>query len=193
MVGVLLALAGEAAWAERNDRVREQSILRDLLEEFQENEDRLLADISLNRQSTAAGELWADVMTGRVPASPDSARALFQSALNSARFDPVTGAIRSLVDGGELHLLQNFELRRVLAGWTDLAAEVRLTSASWETYLVSLLPVIVELGRPGTLTAGEELAVGIVVQSVAGTDQQLDDLLVRVQEIKAMIQTEIED
>ncbi len=37
VAGVLLALAADAAWAERGDRIREQELLADLLSEFREN------------------------------------------------------------------------------------------------------------------------------------------------------------
>ena len=71
-VGVLVALWADAAWADRADRLREQEILRDLLEEFRENESRLRDDIETSRESLAAGEAWRDAMMGTAAVSTDS-------------------------------------------------------------------------------------------------------------------------
>ena len=54
VAGVLLALAGDAAWSSRGDRIREQEVLADLLEEFKENEAILLTDIEGNRKALGA-------------------------------------------------------------------------------------------------------------------------------------------
>ncbi len=116
VVGVLVALAADAGWAERQDRVREGEALSDLLEEFRENQTVLLFDIEANRRARQSGEAWALAVLGRVSVSPDSASALFVTALRDARFDPATGALRSLLDGGELGLIQDLDLRRALAG-----------------------------------------------------------------------------
>ena len=191
VVGVLLALAAEAAWAERSDRLREQELLADLLEEFQENEARLLSDIEQNRTARAAASLWVEVMLGEVAVSRDSIGPLFIAGASDARFDPVTGALRSLVDGGELQLIKNDDLRRALAGWPALAAEARLTANSWDNQRQSLNPVVLALEPGQPLTSGEEVAVRLAAESTGRVNRQLEALVDRVRDIIALIQSEM--
>ena len=96
VVGVLLALAGDAAWAERSERAREQGIIADLLDEFRENESRLANDIATNTRARVAGAAWFEAMAGEVAVSPDSLAALYFSSQATARFDPITGAETNL-------------------------------------------------------------------------------------------------
>ena len=56
VLGVLLALWAEAAWAERGSRLREREVVSDLLAEFRGNEVLLRADIENNtRTKTETG------------------------------------------------------------------------------------------------------------------------------------------
>ena len=192
VVGVLVALAADAAWADRQDRRREQEVLADLLEEFKENEAMLLGDIETNRSAKLAGGAWADALLGQVPIPGDSAGALLRAALWDARFDPATGALRSLVDGGELGLIQNSELRRALAGWEDRVAEARLTTQSWDGQRHSLLPFVLSLGPREALTPSQQAAVFVFAESVAGQSRQLEALVGPIREIVAMIEAESE-
>jgi hypothetical protein len=191
VVGVLVALAADAAWAERSDRIREQEALADLLEEFRANETMLLGDIATNREAKAGGQGWADAMLGRLPIPVDSANALLRAALWDARFDPATGALRSLIDGGELRLIQNSDLRRALAGWEDRTAEARLTTQSWDSQRHTLLPFVLGLPNDRPLTSTERSAVFLFAESVAGQSGQLEALLDPIRDLAAMIESEM--
>lgn len=190
-MGVLVALAADAAWAERHDRIREQEALADLLEEFTENEAILLGDIETNRKAKQGGQAWAEAMLGHASISTDSANALLRAALWDARFDPATGALRSLVDGGDLGLIQNSELRRALAGWEDRAAEARLTTESWDGQRHSLLPFVLNLPTNRPLTSSQQTAVFLFAESVAGQGQQLEALVGPIRDIVSMIEGEM--
>ena len=96
VAGVLIALAGDATWAERKERLRERVLLTDLVAEFRENEFRLRADIAVNRGALAASEKWADEILVSSGVSGDSLATLYIAGNNFARFDPTTGALRSL-------------------------------------------------------------------------------------------------
>lgn len=191
MVGVLLALGAEASWSQRGERIREQELLTDLLEEFGDNEARLLADIRENELAQAAAAAWLEIMLGNASATRDSIAALYVASTEDARFDPVTGALRSLVDGGELHLIQNGELRRALAGWPDLAAEARLTATSWDNQRQSLNTVVLGMEPGGPWTVGQETAARLAVAAVGKVNFQLEDLVERVRAIIALIETEM--
>lgn len=157
--GVLLALAAEAAWAERGERVREREILSDLLDEFRANELRLLADIETNVRSQAAAEVWVAAVLDGATISADSLGSLFSTAHLGARFDPVTGVLRSVIDGGELGIIRDDELRATLAGWLDRAEETRLTDQQVTDMRAALAPVLLALEPGGQLSPGELTAV----------------------------------
>jgi hypothetical protein len=192
VVGVLLALAAEAAWAERGDRIREQEVLVDLLEDFRENYGVLLSDIEQNRVAKEAARAWADVALDHSAASPDSAHALLVAAQQDARFDPITGALRSLLDGGELHVIQNQSLRQALAGWTDRTEEARLTALSYDAQRQSLVSLVLGFPPSASLAPRQRSAVLLLVEITAGQQSQLEALVERVAEIITLLEREID-
>ena len=192
VAGVLLALAGDAAWSSRGDRIREQEVLADLLEEFKNNEAILLADIEANRKAIAAAATWAEVMLGHVAAPADSVHALLLTTQDDARFDPLTGALRSLVDGGELQLIGNTVLRRALAGWGDRTAEARLTAISSDGQSQSLVALVLGFPSNPSLTPGQRSAILLAARTVAGQNPQLEALVDGIREIITMIEGEID-
>ena len=131
IVGVLIALAADAAMETRDDLRKEQVFLEDILTEFRENESRLLTDIEGTQRAAHSASLWRDARTGSPQISADSVAALYAASFVVAqRFDAISGALRSLIDGGDLNLVRNLELRRALAGWSDRTREHELTFTS---------------------------------------------------------------
>ena len=192
VAGVLLALAGDAAWSSRGDRIREQEVLADLLQEFTENEAILLSDIDDNRKAVAAARLWGDVMLGHAAAPPDSLHSLLLAAHEDSRFDPLTGALRSLVDGGDLQLIRNSELRRALAGWGDRTTEARLTGVSWDSQKQSLVSLVLGFPSSPSLTPRQRSAVLLTVRTVAGQNSQLEALVDEIRDLITMIRGELD-
>lgn len=189
VAGVLLALAADAAWAERGDRIREQELLADLLSEFRENEEILVSDLRANERAGEAGAVWSDAMFNKTSIPADSLQALLMILHEGARFDPLTGAIRSLVDGGELQVVRSDELRRTLAGWSDRAKEARLTSQSLDVLLAGLYPVFLSLDPGDPMAPGERFAVQYAAESF-GSNVQLYELLGEIRRIIEMIENE---
>jgi hypothetical protein len=166
--------------------------LADLLEEFKANETVLLADIDTNRKAKQSGRRWADAMLGHVALPEASVDTLLRTALWDARFDPGTGALRSLVDGGDLGLVQSSDLRRALAGWEDRVGEARLTTESWDSQRHSLVPFVMGLPTDRPLTQGERSAILLFAESVAGQSGQLEALVGPIREIVAMLEREVD-
>ena len=191
VVGVLVALGADAAWNERYDRVREREALLDLREEFIENESTLLRDIETNRAAQRAGQAWTAVMSERSAVSADSARALFLTAIQDARFDPGTGALRSIVDGGELGLITNSDLRRALAGWADRMDEARRTGNETGIQRSTLIPFLLSIPRDRPLYAGERTAVDLFGLLVAYQVRQQERLVEPTREILEQIEREL--
>ena len=148
VVGVLLALFAESAWSERGERVREREILSDLLEEFRANEARLLSDMESNADAFEAEAAWVTAVLNTAPISSDSLSALFFEARWGSRFDPVTGVLRSVLEGGELGLIRDTQLRAAVAGWLDRAEELRITSQEITSMRANLAPLLLTLA-PG--------------------------------------------
>lgn len=191
VIGVLVALWADAAWAEREDRARERVILQDLLDEFRENETRLLRDIERSVASRESALAWGAVMRGREQATADSVATLWSGALNWGRFDPVTGALRSVVDGGELSLIRNGELRLAVAGWSDRAEEARITSREVLIVMSDQAPFALDI-EPGTpLSTGQAGAVRIMEDYGGGSLLQLQPLLEDLRAIIALLEAEL--
>jgi len=180
--GVLLALGAQAAAQEWSDRRREGKFIDDLVEEFVQNEARLLTDLELTRKAVAAAELWrAGVVDGSL--SHDSLAVLYAASLNPARFDPVSGHLRSLIDGGELGLIRDARLRAELAGWPDLYEEQRLTYGGMDMFRANLAPVIVEAGGSAPPEAMELDRLALLDLS-----EQQEALLGRLRQIRALLE-----
>jgi hypothetical protein len=191
VVGVLAALGGDAVWQGRADVIREQELLRDLFEEFGENRERLLADIEWSQESKAAGSAWADAMLGTTSPPLDSVAQLWVLASDWGRFDPVTGSLRSVIDGGELNLIRNEDLRAAVAGWSDVAEEARLTSRDVSVQLAGQAPVALTLEPGGPHNAGGLAAIEVVRAFSEGSLSQLITLLEQLETIIAMIEQEL--
>ncbi|MFC1575400.1 hypothetical protein ACFL5A_01975 [Gemmatimonadota bacterium] len=192
VVGVLLALAGDAAWAERGDRIREREVLEDLLDEFRENDARLANDIQINRRAAAAGAAWAEVMLGKDTVSSDSLAALYIASNNTARFDPVTGALRSVLDGGELDVIRDDELRQFLAGWGDRAEEVRNTAQGMNITRAALSTLVLSLDPGKPLGGGARTAVLMDADYSDMNVQQMENLRAHLGSIISGIERALE-
>jgi hypothetical protein len=123
--------------------------------------------------------------------SADSASALFLRAIQDARFDPATGALRSIVDGGELALIENSGLRRALAGWADRMDEARRTGAETGTQRSALIPFLLSIPPDRPLTTGEQTAVDLFDLLVAYQVRQQERLVEPTRDILVLIQREL--
>jgi hypothetical protein len=128
VAGVLIALGAQSAVQVWSDRRHEREFLLDLLAEFRLNEKKLLKDIKTTEQAVSAADEWRSELAGSANSGNDSSAALYGASLNPARFDPTSGSLRSLIDGGDLGLIQNRQLRAALAGWEDRTKEQVITS-----------------------------------------------------------------
>jgi len=185
VAGVLIALAAQAVAQDWSDRRREQVFLADLLEEFRLNEAQLEKDLEETNHALASAELWREVTSGSATLSADSSAALYAASLNPARFDPLSGSLRSLIDGGDLGLIENRQLRAALAGWTDRTQEQVMTSLSVDLIRAMLGQFLIAEGRAAPRAALE--ADRLMLQVIG---QQQNALLRPLREIIAMLEEE---
>lgn len=155
VVGVLVALAADAWWEGQVEARYELDVLADLRNEFSQNQKQLLADIAMNDSILAAytelanmpGEVWRDLGAASLVTR------FGQGWRTPARFDAKTGVVRGLIDGGELTVVSNRELRQLIAAWPDLLAEATLNSSLGAEFLLNhAAPFMVEVGVEGMLS-----------------------------------------
>lgn len=141
---ILLAFAIDAAWDERQER-RSQAVIREALIADFETIRELLPDHLLDHERTAAAttgfiDLVRDLDEGVRVMVPDSM--IFFGIRNSS-FDAPTGALDALLSSGELRLIEDPELRRMLAAWPfrlkDATEDDRLLREFWGPELRAIL------------------------------------------------------
>ena len=111
--GILIAFSLDSWWEGRQDTAREQSHLRALVSDFEENAARLrkVADRD-ERVERAAAELLA-LMRENPNARRDVVWPLLSSVFSSAQYEPILGAYDTLVSTGDLTLIRDEELPAV--------------------------------------------------------------------------------
>ena len=163
VAGVLVALAAESWWSERQARAYEDELRGDMLDEFEVNRSILKNDLAEN----------AGVMRGVrdiVEMSPDVIERLSDSEVDEhlrplvgssyAGFDPAMGVARALVQSGDLAAIADRELRLLLAEWSArLDEKQRFTLNSTDFFLNHLNPRIAVLGSDRSWTAAERLEI----------------------------------
>ena len=193
VVGVLVALGADAAWDGKVARDREREALVDLLEEFEVNDTILTRDIRANEASYARARELVRIL--RVPdgVEADSMAGLLSRIHEGGRFDPVTGALRSVIDGGDLALIRNRDLRRALAGWSDRAEEARQTSlAAQGINLTVLEPMGALIEDPSRLGPGDEAVLASYLWAAQNASFQQEPLLDELREIADLIRHELD-
>ncbi len=115
VVSILLALSIEAWWADRQDRAEEQGIFLGLKSEFEQNLG--LIEIELSYRSAVVGSILKifDASVARTSLEPDELDELIGDVTWWQNIEYSRGSIDGLLQSGGLSLIENEELRRVLA------------------------------------------------------------------------------
>jgi len=184
VAGVLIALAAQAFAQDWSERSREQAFLVDLLEEFRLNEVQLQKDLEETNHAIASAALWRRLSPTSASSSADSSSALYAASLNPARFDPFSGSLRSLIDGGDLGLIRNRQLRAALAGWRDRTQEQVMTSFSVDVIRSTLGQFLIAEGQAAPRAAIEldSLMLQVVGQQQKALLQPLRDIIGMLEE-----------
>jgi len=126
VASILLAFSIDAWWGEHQEREHERQLLGSLLAEFNQNRvelDRALNSFTVSRKSVTRVLMFAGQNLG-----DDDKDVIGQNVFTLFdywTFDPSTGAIDSLLNAGQLNLIQNLELRTRLAGWSGLVSDYK--------------------------------------------------------------------
>ena len=117
VAGILIALAVDAWWDQRQEREAEVSYLEALRQDFATNRESLLAQIALQQDIVHAGDDVLKMINAGL--SDASSEEFFRSVTNDLYFfenwTPVTGTYDNIIASGHLLYIENQPLRVRLA------------------------------------------------------------------------------
>jgi hypothetical protein len=114
--GVLIALAADAWWETRLERREARDYLQQLLVDFQETQRRLRGTIAAETETLQLVNSVVDRASRGVLPSPDS----LELPTRYNEFEPLTGTLTALVEGGDLRLVRDDSLRFELVAFLSL-------------------------------------------------------------------------
>jgi len=181
VASILLAFAIDAWWQERIEEDREEEILTALLDDFEKSklsiEDGRNFHIGVQRSNRAL--LDASISSDIALSSLEIERLLADLTWWDSQPRFFTGALNSLVYGGELSVIEDDALRQVLADWpSEIQRTESLRSQDYDFFSNVLLPYLRENGyllnistiatvKPGS---SDEESTLIDIEFVAETD-----------------------
>lgn len=131
VVGVLVALAVDAAREARDDRVREAAYVRQLQADLSATAEELTEAISVDLRAREGADRAIEAIDAPPLPPSDSLGAWTASATNSsASFYPTMGTVTALVESGELRLIRDEALRQqVLHYHSSVEGALRIVDA----------------------------------------------------------------
>ena len=129
VIGILIAVQIDN-WNEgRQDRILEQKILGELLEEYQSNFDQLEEKISMRNQMLEDAHLVLKYIDHPSLLHRDSLLQSLGSLLRDPTFDPIKN---DLISSGNLRLIKNDSLRKLLSNWPTEVYQVQDLELQWQ-------------------------------------------------------------
>jgi hypothetical protein len=125
VLGVLIALAADAAWDYRVDRADERVALRQLDAEFRANASQLDSVATGHRLGLDAAAILLDAVRGETALSADSMRNLVRALDVAWTFNPKLAALESVTQSGRLGLIRDDSLRVELVGWPGTVDDLK--------------------------------------------------------------------
>ena len=124
---ILLALAVDEWWENRELREAEMEILERLADEFDANATQLQEKADGHRRALAGTEALLEVTGSPSRGGPqvDSLSTLIWDFLHTPTFDPEDGVLNSLITSGEMSIITSDDLRTALAGWPSLIRDLK--------------------------------------------------------------------
>ncbi|SRR6056297_340672 len=115
VIGILIALQINNWNSFKNDRAIEQTALKNLKTEFEENLGQLRIDNDLNQASLDAA--YSLLQSERITYLSTEIDSLLGTALNYATFEAGTGVFDEAISSGKMRLIQNDSLKTLLSKW----------------------------------------------------------------------------
>jgi hypothetical protein len=131
VAGVLIALAADSWWEQRQERQRAEAYLEQLLVDFQHTERQIRNAIGGdNRKFESASRVTDRAFRGQFPPA-DS----LDLPTGYDYFLPPTGTLTALVQGGDLRLFRSDTLRIELVAYSSLIAGIETALRHTETMI----------------------------------------------------------
>ena len=127
--GILVALAVDAWWSDRTERVQERELLEGLRAEFVANRVLFERTMDLHEETIEQARQLLD-LTGPDPNDIDPTKVdelLFPLLSEMPSFHPAMGEVEAMLGSGQLGLIRNDRLRTVVAAWPGTLALLRET------------------------------------------------------------------
>ena len=146
VMGVLIALALESLWQDRQDRIVESEMLAGLLAELEENQEKVAQSLQVHEKIGAAAGLMLDalgsVSWGQEVHVPDS---ILSQVVRGPTYQPIRARLDAALSSGRIGLIRSSDVQRALAAWARLAAEALEEERDGREFVSSqLLPVLRE-------------------------------------------------
>ena len=119
VAGILLAFAIEAWWDDTIEQQRERELLGALLDDFRNSKDEIAKwnEFHVAVQTSNSRLLQASVTNNNQLSEGEIDRLLLDLSWWDSTPHFTTGALNSIIFGGDLTIIQDNELRRMLAEW----------------------------------------------------------------------------
>ena len=119
MIGILLALQVNNWNEQKKNKAAEQHLLKDLLREFQTNQQLLLQkQINLDT-AIFVSDTYLQILAGGSTTFEDMMDFRRNIRKGVGTSDPIFGVINSLIASGDIKLIRNDSLKYLLTGWQD--------------------------------------------------------------------------
>jgi hypothetical protein len=201
VAGILAAFALDAGWDSLQAGKEEKRIVEILEEEFRANRAAVGDPLRRHTEFVSRAEIYlSEVAVSPSRISADSLTTLLDRANSGwATYNPATGATQALLTSGQISALEDFELQRLLAGWTgslaDLAeseSRARMMHDEILGFLTLQSPMFFALRRldrslVDTTVARDPRVAGLVLRRRLEEGQALQDTERVVGEIDAIL------
>ncbi len=116
--GITLSLAADDWWQSRADHAREATALNEVLSDLSDDADAITLKTTMGREWDQAA-LWVLRHRGRADIPPDSAAAAILPLFRTYRYQPVRSAYVGLRSTGDLALVRDENLRRLIVDYYE--------------------------------------------------------------------------
>jgi len=133
-IGILGAYALNNWNENRKDRLTEFSVLNSLKSEFQINKERLVKHSEIHSRTLKKAQDYSTrLMTGEVTEFSDIW--INGKISRFGTYDPINGAINSLISTGRIEVIKNDSLKTLLSSWHTIVADYR-EEGDWDREFV---------------------------------------------------------
>ncbi len=126
VLSILLAFSIDAWWNERQERAREQVLLRGILADYRASRAELAERLGLAERMAQSTALLMEEVSGWEGAAPLSVPdSLVLAVMGGPTYEPATNTLDAALGSGEIELIRNDEIRAQLAMWRRALLDTR--------------------------------------------------------------------